>query len=135
MNAIRNSYFLSRVAVCLRAGSTPSVTITCSTFQVDELAYRTSPTRHELVSRHVSRVDDVKTIPVDRPMLDRIRGAISRFSDAVRDNADTAIQQNHPGSKWFFQPKQDGWSAMFDGPPNDVRAFQGWLAKVLTQTG
>ncbi len=134
MNTIRNSYFLSTVAVDLRAGPNPSVTIIFSRLQVDELAYRTSPSRRELVSRHVSKVDDVEVIPVDRPMLDRIRGAMSLLSHAIRDNSGTFIQQNTSGSNWFFQPKQDGWLAMCNGQPKDVRAFQQWLCNSLAST-
>ena len=131
MNTIKNSYSLSRVAVCLNGGSNPSVTLAFSTFEVNELAYRTSPVRHELVARHVSRVDDVKTIPVDRPMLDRVRRSMSRLSNVVRNNADEFIERDETDSKWFFQPSQDGWLAMFNGKPRDVRAFHHWLCEIL----
>lgn len=131
MNTIRNSYFLSRIAVTLRAGPNPCVTIIYSMLRVDELAYRTSPTRRELISRHVSKVDDMEIIPVDCPMLDRIRWVMSLLSNTVRDNSEPFIQQNISGSNWFFQPRQDGWLATFDGKPKDVRAFNRWLVDVM----
>lgn len=131
MNTIRNSYILSRVAVWMRAGSHPSITVASAIFQVDELAYRTCPHRHETVARHISRVDDVKTIRVDRPMLDRIRSAIARFSESVRDESDAYIEHGQAGSEWLLQPRQDGWFAMFHGRPRDVRAFHRWLCDVM----
>lgn len=132
MNAIRNSYFHSRVAVWLRAGSHPSITVARTRFQVDELAYRTCPGRHETVARHISRVDEVKTIHVDRPMLDLIRCAIARVSKSIRSEADAYIDCGQTGSEWFLQPQQDGWFAMFQGRPKDVHAFHRWLCDVMT---
>ena len=131
MSAMRNSYIFSRIAIRLSAGSMPSVTIACSTFQVQELTYRTTPKKYELISRHVSRVDDLNTFHVDSPMLDRIRCAMTRLSATVRRDADDYIKKDEPGSQWFFQPGQDGWFAMFDGQPKDVRAFHHWLCDIL----
>jgi hypothetical protein len=132
MNTIRNSFFLSRVAVWMRAGSHPSITVASAIFQVDELAYRTCPDRHEMVARHISRVYNVKTIRVDRPMLDRIRCAIARFSECICDEPDAYIEHGQAGSEWLLQPRQDGWFAMFHGRPKDVRAFQRWLCEIMT---
>ena len=131
MSAMRNSYIFSRIAIRLSAGSMPSVTIACSTFQVQELAYRTTPQKCELISRHVSRVDDLDTFQVDPSMLDRIRCAMTRLSATVRRNADEYIRKDELGSEWFFQPGQDGWFAMFDGQPKEVRAFHRWLCDIL----
>ncbi len=131
MRAKRNSYLSSRIAVWLSAGSIPSVTIVWSTFRVKELSYRTSPTNDQLISRRVSRVDHLQTIPIDRPMLERIRCAMSRLSATVRRDADEYLKQERDGSNWFFQPRQDGWFAMFDGQPNEVHAFQRWLTEIL----
>lgn len=127
-----NSYQFSRVAIWLSAESTPSVTIACSTFRVDELTYRTFPTMDEPISRHISRADDVETFQVDPPMLDYIRRAMTQFSASVRRDATDYLERDKNGSTWFVQPKQDGWFAMFDGRPNDVRFFHRWLCKVLT---
>jgi hypothetical protein len=132
MNTIRNSYILSRVAVWMRAGSCPSITVASAIFQVDELDYRTCPDRHEMVARHISRVDDIKTIRVDRPMLKRIQYAIARFSESVCDEPDTYSEHGQTGSEWLFQPRQDGWFAMFHGRPKDVRAFKRWLCEIVT---
>lgn len=131
MSAKRDCYLFSKVAVWLRAGANPSVTIAYSNFRVNELSYRTSPTKDELISRHISRVDNVQTIPIDRPMLERIRCAMSRLSSTVRRDADEYIKQDKPGSNWFFQPRQDGWLAMFDGQPNDAMAFNRWIHDIL----
>jgi hypothetical protein len=127
-----NSYQFSRVAIWLSAESTPSVTIAYSTFRVDELTYRTSPTMDEPISRHISRADDVETFQVDPPMLDYIRRAMTRFSDSVRRDAADCLERGKNGSNWFFQPKEDGWLAMFDGQPAEVRSFRRWLCSVLT---
>lgn len=131
MSATRNSYLFSRVAVWLSAGSIPSMTIACSTFRIRELSYRTTPTTDQLISRRVSRVDHLETIPIDRPMLERIRCAMSKLSATIRRDADQYLMQDKAGSNWFFQPQQDGWLAMFDGKPNEVRAFQQWLSDIL----
>jgi hypothetical protein len=131
MSAKRNSYLFSRVAVWLSAGAIPSVTIACSSFRVNELSYRTTPTKDELISRRVSRVDNLQTIPIDRPMLERIRCAMAGLSSAVRRDADEYIKHDQAGSNWFFQPRQDGWFALFDGQPNDAHAFHDWLADIL----
>ena len=131
MGAKRNSYLFSRVAVWLSAGAVPSITIACSNFRVNELSYRTSPTKDELISRHVSRVDHLQTIPIERPMLDRIRCAMAGLSATIRQDADEYIKQDTAGSNWFFQPRQDGWLAMFDGQPRDARAFHRWLTEIL----
>jgi hypothetical protein len=131
MNAVSNAYIFSRIAVRLSAGSTPNVTIEHSTFQVHELAYRTSPAKCELVSRRVSRVDDLDTFQVDPPMLDRIRCAMTRLSATVRRDAEEYVRKDETGSRWFFQPGQDGWFALFDGQPNDIHAFHRWLSNIL----
>jgi hypothetical protein len=127
-----NSYQFSRVAIWLRAESTLSVTIACSTFRVDELTYRTSPTMDEPISRHIFRADDVETFQVDPPMLDYIRRAMTRFSVSVRREAADWLERDKNGSNWFVQPKHDGWLAMFDGRPADVQSFRRWLSSVLT---
>lgn len=131
MSAKRKSYLYSRVAIWLSVGTIPSVTIACSTFRVNELAYRTSPTQYELISRHISRVDNRETFPLDRPMLERVRRAITGLSAAVRLNSDEYIKHDESGSNWFFQPRQDGWFALFDGQANDARAFHCWLTNLL----
>jgi hypothetical protein len=116
--------------VWLRAESTPTVMLASSTIQVHELAYRTSPARTEWISRHYCKTVDLETFPVDREMLDRIRHAMARFFAAC-DDSDGAMQPHTDGSKWCFQPRDDGWFAMFAGEPNDIRAFRRWLSEML----
>lgn len=132
MSAKRNCYFYSRIAVWLHAGSSPCVTIACSTFRVHELFYRTSPSTDKLISRRVSRVADLQTIPIDAVLLKRIRCGMEALSATVRRDAPEYLKQDRATSSWFFQPKRDGWFAVFNGGPGEVRAFQHWLSEILT---
>lgn len=131
MSAKKNCYLFSRVSVWLSAGAIPSLTVACSTFRVNDLSYRNSPVKYDLISRHVYRVDNVQTFPIDRPMLEQIRYAMSRLSAKVRSDADEYIKQDRASANWFFQPKQDGWFAMFDGHPTEVAAFHRWIHDIL----
>lgn len=85
-----------------------------------------------MISRHVSRVDHVQTFAVDRSMQERVRCAMAGLATAVRRDADQYLKHDQVDSKWFFQPRQDGWFAMFNGRPNEANAFQHWLSEILT---
>lgn len=117
--------------VWLKAGAIPTVTLASSTVQVNELAYRTSPGQQESIARHYSKTVDLETFPVDREMLERIRYVMTRVFAAACVDSDDLATRNHADSKWLFQPREDGWFAMYDGKPNDLLAFRRWLADML----
>lgn len=131
MNTIRNSYFFTRVVIWFRAGPVPSVTIATSTLQVQELAYRASPSHDEWISRHYSKVDNLETFRVNHEMIDRIRHTMARICAAVCADGDGYTRRSSSDSNWMFQPRDDGWFASYDGKPGDILAFRRWLSAIL----
>jgi hypothetical protein len=131
MNAIRNSYFFTRVVIWFRAAPVPSVTIATCTLQVQELAYRASPSHDEWISRHYSTVDTLETFRVTHEMIDCIRQTMARICAPMCSEGDGYGRQGSNNSNWIFRPRDDGWFASYDGGPRDILAFRRWLSDIL----